>query len=60
MGRVARAKLGLHHGGGYIPIGYNYENSKLAVNPYEAEQVAENLRVVHCWKIFSGDHKSPT
>ena len=39
MGRVARAKLGLHHGGGYTPIGYNYENGKLVVNPYEAEQV---------------------
>lgn len=39
MGRVARAKAGLHHGGGYIPIGYNYENGHLTINPYEAEQV---------------------
>ena len=39
MGRVARAKSGLYHGGGYIPIGYNYENGKLVINPYEAEQV---------------------
>ena len=39
MGRVARAKAGLHHGGGYIPIGYNYEDGHLTINPYEAEQV---------------------
>lgn len=39
MGRVARAKTGLHHGGGFIPIGYNYSDGKLTVNPYEAEQV---------------------
>lgn len=39
MGRVARAKTGLHHGGGNIPIGYDYCNGKLVVNPYEAEQV---------------------
>ena len=47
MGRVARAKLGLHHGGGYIPIGYNYENGKLVINPYEAEQV----RKIYEWYI---------
>lgn len=39
MGRLARAKAGLYHGGGYIPIGYNYEDGKLVVNPYEAQQV---------------------
>lgn len=39
MGRVARAKTGLYHGGGNIPIGYEYSNGKLVVNPYEAEQV---------------------
>ena len=47
MGRIARAKLGLHHGGGYIPIGYNYEDGKLVVNPYEAEQV----RKIYEWYI---------
>ena len=39
MGRVARAKAGLYHGGGYIPIGYNYKDGHLTINPYEAEQV---------------------
>ena len=47
MGRVARAKSGLHHGGGYIPIGYNYENGKLIINPYEAEQV----RKIYEWYL---------
>ena len=47
MGRIARAKSGLHHGGGYIPIGYNYENGKLIINPYEAEQV----RKIYEWYI---------
>lgn len=39
MGRVARAKTGQYHGGGNIPIGYDYSDGKLIVNPYEAEQV---------------------
>ena len=47
MGRVARAKTGLHHGGGYAPIGYNYEDGKLTINPYEAEQV----RKIYEWYL---------
>lgn len=39
MGRAARAKSGLFHGGGYTPIGYDYQDGKLVINPYEAEQV---------------------
>lgn len=39
MGRAARAKSGLFHGGGYVPIGYDYQDGKLVINPYEAEQV---------------------
>ena len=39
MGRIARAKTGLHHGGGYTPIGYIYYSCKLLVDPYEAKQV---------------------
>lgn len=45
MGRVARAKSGLYHGGCYIPIGYNYEDGKLLVNVYEAEQVKKIFRL---------------
>lgn len=47
MGRVARAKTGLHHGGGNIPIGYEYEDGKLRINPYEAEQV----RKIYEWYL---------
>lgn len=50
MGRIARAKAGLYHGGGHIPIGYNYENGKLVVDPYEAEQV----RKIYEWYL-AGD-----
>jgi site-specific DNA recombinase len=39
MGRIARAKDGLYHGGFYFPIGYNYVDGKLAINEYEAAQV---------------------
>ena len=39
MGKMARAKAGLHHGAGHIPIGYEYKDGKLIINPYEAEQV---------------------
>ena len=36
MGRAARAKSGLWHGGGWRPYGYNYIDGKLVVNPTEA------------------------
>lgn len=39
MGRIARAKSGLYHGGGNIPIGYDYKDGHLLINPYEGEQV---------------------
>lgn len=39
MGRIARAKEGYFHGGGFIPIGYDYINSELVINEYEALQV---------------------
>ena len=38
-GRVARAKKGLFHGGGFDPIGYDYIDGKLNINKKEAEQV---------------------
>lgn len=39
MGRDARAKEGLWHGGGYDPVGYDYVDGKLIINEYEAMQV---------------------
>jgi site-specific DNA recombinase len=56
MGRVARAKSGLHHGGGYIPIGYEYDNGKLIVNEYEAEQV----RKIYEWYLSGSSLKAIT
>lgn len=56
MGRVARAKTGLHHGGGHIPIGYDYSGGKLIVNPYEAEQV----RKIYEWYLAGASLKAIT
>lgn len=42
MGREARAKAGFYHGGGnFRPLGYDYVNSLLIVNKYEAMVVKE-------------------
>ena len=38
-GRVERARDGLWHGGGFDPIGYDYIDGGLVVNPQEAAQV---------------------
>ena len=38
-GRVERAKDGLWHGGGFDPIGYDYIEGELVVNPVESAQV---------------------
>ena len=57
MGRIARAKLGLYHGGGYIPIGYDYHGAKLIVNLYEAEQV----RKIYEWYLAGlSNRKAPS
>lgn len=45
MGRVGRAEEGLWHGGGTDPIGYNYINGELIVDPDEAQQVQEVYRL---------------
>jgi len=54
MGRIARAKAGLYHGGGNIPIGYDYSDGKLVVNPYEAEQV----RKIFEWYLVGASLKT--
>ncbi len=48
MGRMARAKQGYYHGGGHIPVGYEYIDGKLVINPYEADQV----RKIYEWYIY--------
>ena len=39
MGKDARAKMGLFHGSGNIPIGYSYEDGQLVIQEFEALQV---------------------
>ena len=56
MGRMARAKAGLHHGGGFIPTGYDYVDGKLVVNVYEAEQV----RKIFEWYLAGASLKGIT
>ena len=41
MGKVGRAKKGLYHGGGHVPIGYRYQDGVLKVDEYEAMQIRE-------------------
>lgn len=41
MGRAGRAEVGKWHGGGTDPIGYDYIDGELSVNPAEAQQVRE-------------------
>ena len=41
MGKEGRAKDGKWHGGGYIPIGYDYIDGELVINEYEAMQIRE-------------------
>lgn len=41
MGRNARGKSGLFHGGGYAPFGYDFVNGQLQINSYQALQVKE-------------------
>ncbi|GEM00862.1 site-specific DNA recombinase [Halolactibacillus halophilus] len=49
MGRVERAKEGYFHGGGFIPIGYDYVGGVLIINEYEAMQVRK------VFKLFLND-----
>ena len=41
MGKIGRAKKGLYHGGGHVPIGYRYTDGSLQIDPYEAMQIRE-------------------
>ena len=41
LGRVGRAKEGKYRGGGFVPIGYEYKDGSLIVNPAEAMSDAD-------------------
>ncbi|PYG90169.1 site-specific DNA recombinase [Ruminiclostridium sufflavum DSM 19573] len=45
MGRIGRARNGNFHGGPTPPTGYDYIDSKLVINEYEALQVKEVFRL---------------
>ena len=45
MGREGRAKEGKFHGGGYVPVGYDYVEGELRVNEFEAMQIREIHRL---------------
>ena len=47
MGRDARAKSGGWMGSYHIPIGYDYLDGKLQINPYEAMQIRGSLVQPH-------------
>ena len=46
VGREGRAKEGKWHGGYYTPVGYDYKDGMLTINPFEAMQVKE------CFNLF--------
>lgn len=50
MGRAGRAEEGYWHGGGTDPIGYDYVDGELVVNPSEALQVRE------VYSLYSAGH----
>ena len=46
IGREARAKEGKWHGGAVPPVGYDYTDGQLIINPFEAMQIRE------CFKMY--------
>jgi site-specific DNA recombinase len=50
LGKEGRAKSGLFHGGGRIPIGYDFIDGQLTINNYEALQIKE------VYKLYSEGH----
>lgn len=63
MGRIGRAKNGYFHGGAYAPVGYDYIDGQLIVNPYEAIQVQDlyerfsrGYTLHNCWKYMQSTY----
>jgi site-specific DNA recombinase len=52
MGREGRAKEGKFHGGGYVPIGYDYIEGELKINEFEAMQIKEIHKLYQEGKAF--------
>jgi site-specific DNA recombinase len=54
LGRVGRAKEGKYRGGGFVPIGYEYKDGSLIVNPSEAMQIRELHELYQRGESFRG------
>lgn len=54
MGRIGRSKAGYFHGGGNAPKGYDYIDSKLVINEYEAMQIREIFKMFLNGKTING------
>lgn len=52
MGKEGRAKEGKWHGGGFVPIGYDYIDNELVINEYEAMQIREIHKLYQEGKAF--------
>lgn len=57
MGKEGRAKDGRWHGGGYVPIGYDYIDGELVVNDFEAMQIREIHKLFQEGKAFHAIEK---
>lgn len=53
MGKEGRAKDGKWHGGGYVPIGYDYTDGELVINEFEAMQIREIHKLYQEGKAFN-------
>lgn len=53
LGKTGRAKDGRFHGGGYIPVGYDYVDGELIINEYEAMQIREIHKLYQSGLSFS-------
>lgn len=53
MGKEGRAKEGKWHGGGYVPIGYDYIDGELIINAFEAMQIREIHKLYQEGKAFT-------
>ena len=52
MGKEGRAKEGKWHGGGFVPIGYDYIDGELVINEFEAMQIREIHKLYQEGKAF--------
>lgn len=57
MGRIGRSKAGYFHGGGNAPTGYDYVDSELVINEYEAQQVRKVFNMFLAGSSINAIHR---